>query len=599
MTNITTKFFSKKVSESFINEISNNVYYFAAGRFLPWPDEDYPDVSVDTTHAINEFKRNILFGKRIKPDAIIGLLTRYFWTTGSFYAQYDDTDADLFDKQFYVLNSYNNVYKCLHNNYGARSTSEPTLVQTNRFTTADGYVWKYMYTVSSANNSKFSTSSYMPIEANSTVTAAASNGAIDILLITNPGSGYTGYVTGAIKSVVSNNIFSIESQDYVLAVDNFYYNTSGFYIYQGTGEGQLTSISNYVVNSSGHYVYTAESLNSPALDITSEFRISPQVAIIGDGTGAKAFSTVNTVSHYVDSITILNAGSNYSYANVSIITNPSYGSGATARAVMAPFGGHGSDIPTELGSKLIGLSVFFTGSEGNTIPIETTFRQGGIITAPFKYTTPAASLTFNAGSSVSNTNDTINFTNANTTFKTGDKVRYAVSSGNTAVSGLANGSYYFVNSANSTTIRLSTALDSAAINLTSGSSETGHTIYSTNTFSSNNFSAVTTLSISTGTYTFTQNEMIVGADTGARAYVGFANSSTAIVTMINGVFSANSTYGETIRGRSSSVSATINANGINNPDIAPMTFRVMHIDNIEYIQRSAVDNEQGYLIVTL
>jgi len=599
MTNITTKFFSKKISESFINEISNNVYYFAASRYLPWPDEDAPDVSVDTTQAINEFKRNILFGKRIKPDAIIGLLVRYFWTTGTTYAQYDDTDEDLYDKRFYVLNSYNNVYKCLHNNYGVPSTSEPTLVQNARFTTADGYVWKYMYTLSSANNSKFSTSSYMPIEANSSVTAAASNGAIDILLITNPGSGYTGYVTGAIKSVVSNNIFQIESQDYVLAVDNYYYNTSGFYIYQGTGEGQLTSISNYVVNASGHYVYTADPINSPVLDYTSEFRISPQVYIIGDGTGAKAFSTVNTVSNFIDSITVLNTGSNYSYANVSIISNPSYGSGATARAVIAPYGGHGSDVPTELGSKLLGLSVFFNGSESGTIPTEISFRQGGIITAPFKYTSPAASFTFNAGTSVSNTNDTINFVNANTTFKTGDKVRYVVSTGNTVVSGLSNGAYYFVNSANSTTIRLSTDINSAAINLTSGSSETGHTIYSTNTYSSNTFNALTTLTISTSSYTFTNNEIIVGADTGARAYVGFANSTVAKVTMITGSFLANSTYGETIRGTSSSVSATIAANGINNPDIAPMTFRVMHIDNIEYIQRSDVDNEQGYLIVTL
>jgi len=69
--------------------------------------------------------------------------------------------------------------------------------------------------------------------------------------------------------------------------------------------------------------------------------------------------------------------------------------------------------------------------------------------------------------------------------------------------------------------------------------------------------------------------------------------------MIRGGFLANSTYGETIVGSTSGTSATINTNGINNPDIEPFNFRVLHIDNIEYIQRSNTDNEQGYLIITI
>jgi len=599
MSNITTKFFSKKVAQSFISEISGNVYYFAASRFLPWGDENNPDAAIDTTKAINEFKRNILFGKRIKPDAIIGLVERHFWQSGTVFTQYDDSDELMYTKPFYVLNSYNNVYKCLFNNNGTPSTTEPTLVQTSSFQTSDGYIWKYMYTISSANNSKFSTSSFMPIEPNTAVSSAASNGSIDVLLVTNPGSGYTGYISGSVKSVISNTIFQVESPG-ILSVDNFYYNTSGFYITQGTGEGQLTTVSNYIVNSSGHFVYTTNPLTSPVLDVTSEFRIAPQISIAGDGTGAKAFCTVNTASYSIDRITVLSNGSGYTYANVSIISNPTYGSGGTARAVIPPFGGHGADVATELGSKHIGMSVFFNNSESGSISSEVSFRQGGIITAPQKYTTPSASLTFNSNTGISNTYDTISIVNANTTFRGGDLVRYVVSTGNTSVSGLANGQYYFVAASNSTTVQLSNTLDGAVINLTSGASETGHTLYSNATFSSNTFNALTVLSITTGASTFSKNELIVGASSGTLAYVGFANSTVAKVSILNQrTFSTNSTYGETITGTSSSVAATINPNGINNPDIAPLDFRVMHIDNVEYIQRSNTDNEQGYLIVTL
>jgi hypothetical protein len=598
MSNITTKFFSKKVSESFISEISGNVYYFAVGRAEPWTNENSPDLSIDTTKAVNDFKRHVLFGKRIKPDAIINLVQRYFWMSGTVYAQYDDIDADLYAKPFYVINSYNNVYKCLFNNNGVPSTSEPTLVQTSTFSGSDGYVWKYMYTLSSANNSKFSTSAYMAVEPNTSVTSAASNGAIDIVLVTNPGVGYTGYVTGYIKSVISNTVFQIESSS-VLSVDNFYYNTSGFYIAAGTGEGQLTTISNYIVNSSGHYVYTADAIASPALDLTSQFRIAPQILITGDGTGAKAFCTVNTFSYSIDKITMLSTGNNYSYANVSIIANPTYGTGAAARAIIPPFGGHGADTITELGSRLLGISVFFTNTESNTISTEVSFRQGGIITAPKKYTAPVASITFNANTNVSNTYDSISILNANTNFKSGDLIQYVVSAGNTAVSGLSNGSFYYVVSSNTTAIQLSNTLDGAAINITSGATETGHTLYSNSLMCSTTFNALTILNITTGTSTFSQNEVILGSTSGATGYVAFANSTVAKITMIQGNFFANSSFGETITGTTSSVSATINPGGINNPDISPLNFRVMHVDNVEYIQRSNTSNEQGYLIVTL
>ena len=599
MSNITTKYFSEKIAESFKQEIANSVYYYAIGRFEPWADENNPDPAYETTQSMNEFKRGLVAGKRLKNEDVVNLVSKYVWGSGNTYAQYDDTDSGLFDKQYYVLNSSNAVYKCLFNNSNNASTSEPTLVQNNVFQTADGYVWKYMYTISAANGAKFSTSSYMPVEPNTTITTAAVNGSIDVVFVTNPGVGYTGYISGSIAQVISNTLFKITSTS-ALSVDSFYYNSSAFYIYNGTGEGQLTNISNYVVNGSGYYVYTEAPLDNPALDSTTEFRIAPQIKLTGDGSGAKAICTVNTTTYALNTIEVIDSGSNYSYANVEIIANPTYGSNASARAVMSPFGGHGYDPITELGSKRLGLSVYFNNNESSSISTEVSIRQGGIIKTPQKYTKPVfANINFNANTSVSNTNDTIAFINANTHYRYGDRVLYTVDAGNTVVSGLANNTYYYVSAANTTTIKLASTLDGASINLTSGATENGHTLHTTNTYSTNTFNALTTLTITTGLYTFTNNEIIIGSTSGAEARVGFANSTTVKVNMIKGNFTSNSTFGEIIVGSTSGVSATISANGINNPDIEPFNFRVLHLDNIEYIQRSDSDNEQGYLIITI
>jgi len=599
MSNITTKFFTEKISDALKQEISNGVYYYVIGKFSPWADENSPDVAYVTTSAINEFRRQAVGGKRVKAEDVINLIPRYFWGSGNTYAQYDDTDTALFTKSFYVINSSEKVYKCLFNKSGSPSTSEPTLTQNSVFQTADGYIWKYMYTVSSSNNTKFSTGLYIPVESNTAVSTSAVNGSIDIVVLTNPGVGYTGYITGSVSQVISNTVFKILSTS-SLSVDSFYYNSSAFYIINGTGEGQLTNISNYVVNASGYYVYTEDAITSPVLDATSEFRISPQIKITGDGSGAKAIATVNATTYAINSIDIISAGNNYSYANVQIISNPSYGSNATARAIIPPTGGHGSDPVFELGSKLLGFSVFFNNNESGSISTEVTIRQGGLVNAPKKYTKPAyANISFNALTEVSNTDDAITITNANTYFSYGDRVLYTTDTGNNAISGLANNTYYYISSANTTKVKLSTTLDGTSANLTAGSSETGHRLYTTNTFSTNTFNALTTFTITTGLTTFTNNEVILGSTSGAKATVAFANTTKVKGVVTLGTFIANSTFGETIVGQTSGVSATINTSGINNPDIEPFSFRVLHLDNIEYIQRSDSENEQGYLIITL
>lgn len=110
------------------------------------------------------------------------------------------------------------------------------------------------------------------------------------------------------------------------------------------------------------------------------------VIISGDGSGANAFalkSSTNTISEIV----VDDPGYGYSRANIFIVGD---GTGATARPVISPSGGHGSDPITELGASYIIISVNMRGSEDNKIITTNDFRQVAIVADPKKYGTSNA-----------------------------------------------------------------------------------------------------------------------------------------------------------------------------------------------------------------
>ena len=72
-------------------------------------------------------------------------------------------EVKLYETNYYVVTSEFKVYKCLNNNNATASTEEPTSTSSAPFTTTDGYVWKYMYSVSASDFEKFKTDDYIPI----------------------------------------------------------------------------------------------------------------------------------------------------------------------------------------------------------------------------------------------------------------------------------------------------------------------------------------------------------------------------------------------------------------------------------------------------
>ena len=90
-------------------------------------------------------------------------------------------------------------------------------------------------------------------------------------------------------------------------------------------------------------------------------------------------------------------------------------------------------------------------------------------------TVPQYVVEFNGATAVSNTDDTISMTTANTYFANGDFVKYYTARNIRAVPGLANNQYYYIRYANTTVVKLSSTLTGGIINVsTSNTNSVGH-----------------------------------------------------------------------------------------------------------------------------
>jgi len=203
---IATSKFRVHNAEQFLeafSEANDTKMYFYIGGVSAFADDANPPTPTNDTSSI-EFSpwSDMYAAKRVQSTEVVQVIDRYNWTTATVYDQYDDVDADILDDDFYVMTTDYGVYKCLSNNGGAASTVEPTGTSTTEFTTADGYIWKYMYTVSTADALKFLTNEFIPVRTDSTVSAAAIDGGVHTYKITNAGSGYT---TGTYYSPLVGN----------------------------------------------------------------------------------------------------------------------------------------------------------------------------------------------------------------------------------------------------------------------------------------------------------------------------------------------------------------------------------------------------------
>lgn len=145
----------------------------------------------------------IRIGEEIKEVVTVNTAGDFLTVNSNFTNAY--TNASIFElefsttqysNKFYVRNAQDQVFKCLFNNGGVVSNTSPEIsidgqLPENAFIeTADGYRWKYLYSIPTGLKNKFFTNKYMPVIRDSIVFDNAENGRIDIIKIIDGGSGY-------------------------------------------------------------------------------------------------------------------------------------------------------------------------------------------------------------------------------------------------------------------------------------------------------------------------------------------------------------------------------------------------------------------------
>lgn len=520
-------------------DVSNGQYYVFAAKHTPWANASVASITDSVKETEYTIFEEMIFGKTITPDDVKPMVDRYDWTTGTVYSKYDDQDANLFSKNFFVMypegGSYH-VFKCIDNNGSAQSTSPPLFSQTSAddtdYMTADGYRWKYMYSISSSEYSKFATSSYIPLIPNTYTTAFAANGSIDSIIVEQGGNNYFSSTSGYFSTVAvggNSQIHAINTG----SSNNGFYTGSALYISTGTGSGQVREITNYLV-SGNQYLVTVNNAFSPQPDLSSQYQIAPNVKILGDGSNAAAISVVNTATKAIQRISIISGGLNYTYANVSVIGNTGtlLANSATVRAIISPKGGHGYDPEKELNANKIGISVSFANSEANTISITNDYSRVGVIKNPL-YANVEVSFTtangvFSAGETVIQTlgvNTALNIV--------ATKVQdYVYNTGNystlnlTAATTLAvNDSIYQTSPTTTNGVVIALTGNTIVVRRDSGSFTPAATIYKVGALTTNNV-------INTVSAGFSNT--IYGLDSGSNTIFTFSSTNNTIDVFVNG-----------------------------------------------------------------
>ena len=351
-------------AETFVNSFvgvgttADNYFYTFLGHPDPenqtidnygWDTTNPAPAPKDSFEQETAYHDSMLCLKRITSQDIARIIPRYDWQAGSTYDMYrhdydinnesPNTDAkSLYDAKYVVVTADYKVYLCINNGTnkenpnGRKSLVEPTFVSTlpQRASAVvdDGYIWKYLYTISVPDVIKFATTSYIPLPSNwgtgntATVKDAAVNGKLE---------------KGSIIVEERGTSFQLNTGT-TLRVPVF-----------GDGTGGEATIT------IGNGEITEAQITKGGKDYTRAF------VVVGAGT-----SGLNT-------------------DDSSNVISCTAGSGAKLFIAVPPKGGHGADIYRELGShRVMVYSKYDTNEDyitGNN------FSRVGIIKNPTTYGT--------------------------------------------------------------------------------------------------------------------------------------------------------------------------------------------------------------------
>jgi hypothetical protein len=206
MAAIVTDQFRIANANNFVDSVldANNSYYVFLGLSNPGPTSvgfgrsdswsnipSNPPSPIDNQQYLSHYRNTALFGKKLNNSNIRRVVKKVNWTANTRYEMYrhdysvvnqapNSGSARLYDTNYFVVNSDFRVYICLYNGShgdigglsnlaGNTSQDEPIftdLEPSAAGTSGDGYIWKYLFTISPSDIIKFDSTEYIVLPNN-------------------------------------------------------------------------------------------------------------------------------------------------------------------------------------------------------------------------------------------------------------------------------------------------------------------------------------------------------------------------------------------------------------------------------------------------
>ena len=322
-----------------VQDSSNSYYAWIGLPDAPEFQSDWnstPPAPKDSLDDSNYYWDTMIALKKINSGDVSQVIRKISWQSGTTYDMWrNDIDRDnpsqpsgsfdIYDSNFYVMNSEYKVYICLYNNAnpensfrGGPSLDEPNftdLEPREAGSSGDGYIWKYLYTIKPNQIIKFDSTNYIAVptdwDTNSSYQSVRENAA----------SG------GQLKIVTIRN--------------------------RGVGIG------------TANITYT-------------------RVPILGDGRGGEATVVINNDSK-VESVTVSKGGGGYTFGTLDLKGGgvPTGTVAPVFDVIIPPNGGHGADIYRELGAyNVLSYARFENDTQNPDFITGNQFAQVGIVKNP-------------------------------------------------------------------------------------------------------------------------------------------------------------------------------------------------------------------------
>ena len=295
-------------------------YFAVIGRSEDWNDSDIAPTAISSAREERNFRLGVQSAKNIIDLSFV--VPRYNWSSGAIYSAYDDAQVGYPAQSYYVMNDNNQVYMCIQQSKNAAGQSQVSSVQPTgnttgvAFDTADGYIWKFLYSISALDANKYISANYLPIK-----------------------------LQGATDS--DSPAADVEQ----LAVQN---------------AAIIGQISGYAIDSGGSG-YTS----TPTVTVIGNGTKAKASATISGGQVVRV--------ELIDSSGAYTLGSGYDYADVTVTGGGAPTKPAGIRAILSPVLGHGGDPRDDLRATSIMFNAKPSGAEGNDFIIGNDFRQVGLI----------------------------------------------------------------------------------------------------------------------------------------------------------------------------------------------------------------------------